>query len=113
MWDTCLDNMDANGEASTQEPAVTMRSLHTETANDVPLTYRSNTDSWTGRRQGHELEVSGVQFARRLNELATRWFQTCWDELGEEEYIHVLAATEHDLEFWGALFVRPTPLGWR
>lgn len=68
---------------------------------DAPLEYRLETDSWTGRWRGQSLDVTTDRFARRLDKLAIALFRMNWDDLGEEEYIHVLASAQHDLEFWG------------
>lgn len=75
---------------------------------DVPLEYRAETDAWTGRWRGQSLDISTDRFARRLNKLAIALFHTSWDDLGEEEYIHVLVTAQYDLGFWGRAAGRRT-----
>jgi hypothetical protein len=66
------------------------------------LVYRVAEDVWEGSFAGAQIRVTGSDFAAHLDRLARRQFGLSWDELGEEEYIGVLAEARLDVAFWSA-----------
>jgi len=62
--------------------------------------YLVATDMWAGSYDGREIRVVACRFAERLDALAKERFGMPWDELGEEEYIAVLAEVRYDVAFW-------------
>lgn len=64
------------------------------------LEYDSTNDVWAGSYGQRQIRVSGPDFAVHLDELARLNFGLPWEDLGEEEYIDVLADARCDLAFW-------------
>jgi hypothetical protein len=64
------------------------------------LEYDGTDDVWEGSYDKRQIRVSGRDFATRLDDLARLKFDLPWEDLGEEEYIGVLAEARYDMAFW-------------
>lgn len=64
------------------------------------LEYDKAEDVWEGSHGSRRIRVAGHAFAVHLDHLARVTFGLRWEELGEEEYIAVLAEARCDLAFW-------------
>ena len=57
-------------------------------------------DQWIAVLAGRRLEVSGDDFARRLDDLAWKHYGVAWEDLGTEAYIEVLGEARGDVAYW-------------